>query len=97
MADVIRLTKAEVETLASQFKQAGSDTQDMLNNLGSAVQSAASGWEGDAYNAFVERFDTIKNDMKQVVEMYEGIDELLRGVIQTIEETDSGLASAVRG
>ena len=95
MADIIRLTAQEVEALAQKFSDASTETEELLNRLGNEVSSAASGWEGDAYNAFVNKYEEIRTQMKSVVEMYENINELLRNVVSTMQETDSQIASSM--
>ena len=97
MADVIRLTAQEVETVATKFNNASDSTQQLLDELGSTVESMSAGWEGDAYNAFVESFGEIKKNLQSVVELYDGLSDQLRQVVKTLQETDSGLASSLRG
>lgn len=97
MADVIRLTASEVTELSNQFKSASEQTNEMLNHLEKQVYSAAAGWEGEAYNAFVEKFEEVRNQMNSVVEMYSNIDAMLDGVVKTIQETDTGIAGQIKG
>lgn len=97
MADIIRLTASEVEALASKFSSAADETTTTVNNLQMEVSNAASGWEGDAYNAFAQTFEDIKKQMTSVHDMYEGINTMLLGVVKSLQEADSGLAGAIRG
>jgi len=97
MADIIRLTAQEVETVATKFDAASTDTQELLNNLQTVVNDMSAGWEGDAYNAFVSSFGEIKTNLQSVVELYEGLASQLREVVKTMQETDSSLASALHG
>lgn len=97
MADVIRLTAQEVEAVATKFTQASDNTEQLLNELGTTVEGMSSGWEGDAYNAFNESFGEIKKNLQNVVELYDGLADQLRQVVKTLQETDSGLASSLKG
>ena len=97
MADIIRLTVSEVEAAAAKFNQAASETEQMVTNLSREVEGLASGWEGDAYNAFTGNFANIATQMKDIVAMYEGLDAQLKQVAKTIQETDSSIASALNG
>lgn len=96
MADIIRLTASELEALANQFANACTENTEMVNTLGSAVEAAAAGWEGDAYNAFVDKFVEIKKQMDSVSEMYTGIHDLLIKVRDAVVNTDSEIASSIR-
>ena len=97
MAGIIRLTAQEVEAVAVKFDTASTDTQELLTSLQNTVNDMSSGWEGDSYNAFTESFAEIRTNLQSVVELYQGLAGQLRGVVQTMQETDSELASSLRG
>lgn len=97
MADIIRLTAAEVQAVAAKFASASEETEALVGSLSSEVSSMSSGWEGDAYNRFSENFAEIAKKMKDIVEMYQGLGKQLEGVIKTMQETDAGLASSMAG
>ncbi|MBR6570727.1 MAG: WXG100 family type VII secretion target [Clostridia bacterium] len=95
MADIIRLTAQEVEAVATRFGTAAEETTALLNELSGVVEGMSSGWEGDAYNAFVSSFEEIRTNLNGVVELYEGLQARLKGVVQTMQETDSALAASM--
>ena len=95
MADVIRLTASQVEELASQFTNASTETEELLNRLGQNVLNAASGWEGDSYTKFESKFEEVRSQMRSVVQMYEDFSTLLKQVVQVMQETDTSMASAM--
>ena len=97
MADIIRLTASEVEAVAAKFNQAASDTEQLVASLSREVEGLESGWEGDAYNAFTGNFADIATQMKDIVAMYEGLDAQLKQVVKTMQEADTGIASALGG
>lgn len=96
MADIIRITAAEIEGLAKNFQSASTETTDLVNKLEGEVSSVASGWEGDSYNAFVDKFAEIKKQMQTVSEMYEGIHDLLNNVVKEMQAADDQIAGAIR-
>ncbi len=94
-SDTIRLTASEVEAVATKFSTAATETQDLLTRLQGDVSGMASGWEGDAYNKFTDNFEQIRTKLNDVVELYEGLSEQLKGVVKTLQSADEGLASSM--
>ena len=97
MAEIIRLTAQQVEAVATRFGRAAEETTALLNELANVVDDMSSGWEGDAYNAFVSSFGEIRTNLNSVVELYEGLQTQLQGVVRTLQETDAGLAASIGG
>lgn len=97
MADIIRITKEEIEELSSHFADAGEELDERIRTLQTLVDDTSSGWEGAAYTAFQEKYEEIRAQLEQVVEMYHSIDEMLDQVVSTMQETDSSIASAISG
>ena len=97
MANIIRLTADEVETVAAQFDTASDDTQNIITKLDSVVNEMSSSWEGASYTAFNENFDSLKPQLDSVVELYTQLAQQLRYVVKTIVETDESLANSISG
>ena len=65
MAERVRINLAEKTTAVNDMKAKAEDTYNYINNeLSSLVTSFQSWWEGDAFNAFQQDFNTTKGKFK---------------------------------
>lgn len=97
MASIIRMTAETVQALGRGFDEASTELDARINTLQSEVEEVAAGWEGDAYDAFVGKFDEIKTQLTNVSTMFDNVNSMLNEVVNAIQDVDDRLAAIIRG
>lgn len=93
----IALTTEELKSTSTNFTTKAGELRELLNYLRQQVNSLESTWDGAAQNQFFVSFDEIAKNMDQIPDMIENIGGQLLTVATTMEDTDNGLANALRG
>lgn len=97
MADRITITPEELRTSARNFKLKSDEISDTLRFLLNEVHNLESTWDGAAQDQFFAQYNELQTPLNQFPEILQGIASQLEAVAQTLEETDSALASQLAG
>lgn len=89
---MIRISPDQVRNVANQFRQKGSESTSMANQLQSAVNSMEAEWEGMAKQRFYNDFTEWKQQMQRYSELLNNIGAELDKIATTLENTDQQLA-----
>lgn len=97
MADRITITPQELRTSATTFRAKSDEIVSILKELMTEVNNLESTWDGAAQDTFFQQYNDLQTPLNQFPEILEGIAGQLDAVAQTLEETDSALASQLGG
>ena len=97
MADRITITPQELRSTASNFRGKSDEIEGILQYLLTEVNNLESTWDGAAQDQFFAQYNELQPSLKQFPEILQGISSQLDAVAQTLEETDSALASQLGG
>lgn len=93
----ILVTPEELRQSASIFAANSDQTTEMINTLSNEVNNLSAVWEGASHSAFIDHFQSLVPTLQQFAEILDGINQQLESVANTLEETDSQIASSLRG
>jgi WXG100 family type VII secretion target len=99
MAGTIRITPEELRSASTFIGTKLEAMKSESNELKAKIDEIAANWEGAAQSAFVEGFT---NDMWPVLntdlpELITGIQDQLTATAQALEDTDTEIASKLKG
>ncbi len=66
MEGEIKVTPEQLETASSEFSTADSQVSAITSEMMNMVRSLTSAWEGEASQAFINKFNTLDEDMQQI-------------------------------
>ncbi len=94
----IRMTPQELRDTASFLSGKRDEIVNAVNQIKSRVDSTTAEWEGAAQSSFIESF----NDMLPMLtenfpQTIEGIESMLTGAADALEQADSEVAKAFKG
>lgn len=98
MAGQIRITPQELRDGATYLEQRKVECMETLGQMKSKVDEVTSNWEGAAQNSFVQTFDELYKQISEALpQTVEGIENMLTGAAQAIEDADTSVAQALNG
>lgn len=98
MAGQIRITPEELRDGATYLGGQREQCMQCLTNIKNKVDEVAGNWEGAAQNSFVQTFEELyKQISESLPQTVEGIEQMLTGAAQAMEEADDSIASAFKG
>jgi WXG100 family type VII secretion target len=86
----IKVTPEQVHGVANQFKQASTQSQDMVNRLGQQMGSLQPEWEGLTQQRFYGEYEQWKSSMTQFVQMLNSIGQQLDAIADRFASADQG-------
>jgi WXG100 family type VII secretion target len=84
----IRVTPEQVRGVGSQFKQASSESQAMVNKLQQAMNQLEPEWEGMTRQRFYSEYQNWRNSMNQFVQLLDNVGRQLDEVARRFEAVD---------
>jgi WXG100 family type VII secretion target len=84
----IRVTPEQVRQVGSQFKQASSESQAMVNKLQQAMNQLEPEWEGLSRQRFYSEYQNWRNSMNQFVQLLDGVGRQLDDIARKFESVD---------
>ena len=98
MEGQIKVTPEELRTASSEFASADSKVSNLTQEMMSLVTSLASGWEGEASQAYINKFRELDDDMARIhakiQEHSTDLDEMAK-VFEDAERKTQGQNAAV--
>ena len=102
MEGTIKVTPQELKSTASEFASHGAAIQELMAEMMSKVTSLRSYWEGDAAEAYINKFTQLQDDINLMIGMCtehsEDLEEMADIYLQydqQAEELTGGLATVV--
>ncbi len=98
MAGQIRITPQELRDGATYLAQRKEECMESLSNMKSKVDEVTGNWEGAAQNSFVQTFEELYKQISEALpQTVEGIESMLNGAAQAMEEADDSIAQSFNG
>lgn len=97
MAGQIRITPDQMRSRAGQYRGEASNVQEVISNMDNLLNQLQSEWEGAAAESYASRFAELRPGFIKAKDLIEEIAQALDATAQTLEETDSSIASSFRG
>ncbi|MBQ8975025.1 MAG: WXG100 family type VII secretion target [Oscillospiraceae bacterium] len=97
MANQIRITPDQMRTRAAEYTRQANAVQDVINNMDRLLNQLKSEWEGNASNAYADRFQQLRPSFVNAKNLIDEISAALKATAQTLEETDNSIANQFRG
>ena len=96
MAGRIKATPEQMRGTAAKFGKEATNLGQSMTRMKQLINSLNSFWEGDATQAYKERYNTLEKSFKNAQELMEELDKNLRASAQILEETDRKIASQLK-
>jgi WXG100 family type VII secretion target len=80
MAGRIKITPEQIRSVATQFSQAGTQSQDLVSRLTNTVNGMQPEWEGMTSQRFYADFQSWSSQMTKFVELLNGISTQLNQI-----------------
>lgn len=84
----IRVTPEEVNQVATQFRNASQQSQEMVNRLQQTMNSLQPNWEGLAQQRFYGEYEQWRNSMTQFVQLLANIAQQLDQIAERFRQAD---------
>ncbi|WP_455136772.1 WXG100 family type VII secretion target [Thermophilibacter sp.] len=98
MVGQIRITPQELRDGATYLEQRKGECMESLGQMKSKVDEVTGNWEGAAQNSFVQTFEELYKQISDALpQTVEGIESMLNGAAQAMEEADDSIAQAFNG
>lgn len=98
MAGQIRMTPQELRDAAGTLKDKREIILEAVGVIESTVNSTTANWEGAAQSQFVQNFEEMLPMLKESFpDIIEGIESMMTGAADTIEQADEEIAKAFAG
>lgn len=86
----IKVTPEQVHQVANQFKQASTQSQEMVSRLGSTMSGMQPEWEGMTQQRFYSDYEQWKTSMTQFVQLLNQIGTQLDAIADRFTAADQG-------
>ena len=93
----IRMTPDTMRQRAKQYDDEAGKVGDVITTMDSLLGTLQEEWEGAASQSYAERFTELRPNFVKAQELISEIANALRATAQTIETTDSDIASQFKG
>lgn len=97
MAGQIRITPDEMRTRSGEYTRQGETFQEVIGTMQNLLSQLQSEWEGAASASFEERFNDLMPTFTTTKELIDEIATNLMTTANALEELDADIASKIRG
>lgn len=97
MANQIRITPDDMRGRANEYRTEADNVNGVISKMDTLLTALQSEWEGASSEAYAERYAELKPGFEKAEELIREIADALDATAQIIEETDSDIASQLRG
>ena len=94
MAGAITLTPEQLKQQSQTYVRASQQIEDAIRKVESTNSEIQSQWQGQAFQAYLQQFDQLKGNVKQMEELLESIHQQLNKYADTVAERDRQDASS---
>ncbi len=88
MAGVIAVTPEQLKSQAQVYSQAASQIQEAIRKVNSMNQQISQQWKGQAFQAYLEQYNQLEGNVRQMEELLESINQQLNKYADTVAERD---------
>jgi len=92
----IRISPDEMRGRAGEYRTEGQKLEDIITTMDTLLNNLQGEWEGSASDSYAERYAELKPGFTQARTLVEEIAVALENVANTMEETDTSIASGFR-
>lgn len=89
MAGAIALTPEELRSQATVYTSAASNINAEIQKVSNTNSSIAATWQGQAFEAYLQQFEQLKTNVKQMEELLVSVNQQLVSYANTVEERDA--------
>ena len=97
MSSEILLKASDARGVASDVKNAATETAETFERLRTRLGDLADSFRGDSAMAFDERYEEWAASARSLIEALDGLGQFLDNAATTIEEADLQIAAQLRG
>ena len=94
MSGAITLTPEQLKQQSQTYVRASQQINDAIRKVESTNNEIQSQWQGPAFQAYLQQFDQLKGNVKQMEELLESIHAQLNKYADTVAERDRQDASS---
>lgn len=94
MAGSVALTPEQLKSQSKVYQQAAAQLQDAIRKVNSMNQQISQQWKGQAFQAYLEQYNQLEGNVKQMEELLESIYGQLNKYADTVAERDRQDASS---
>ena len=94
MAGSIAVTPEQLKSQAKVYSQASSQIQDAIRKVNNMNGQIAQEWKGQAFQAYLEQYNQLEGNVKQMEQLLEDINSQLNKYAETVAERDRQDASS---
>jgi WXG100 family type VII secretion target len=84
----IRVTPDQVRQVGGQFKQASTQSQEMVTRLQNTMTQLSPEWEGMSQQRFFQQYEQWRTSMNNYVQMLQQISQELEAIAVRFEQAD---------
>lgn len=88
MAGVIAVTPEQLKSQAQVYSQAASQIQEAIRKVNAMNQQISQQWKGQAFQAYLEQYNQLEGNVRQMEELLERINQQLNKYADTVAERD---------
>ena len=92
MEGIIKVSTEQLRSTASEFSTLGQQVSSLTSEMTNTVTSLASGWEGDAAQAYINKFRGLEDDIQKMNNM---IQEHVNDLYDMAQRYDDANTAAV--
>jgi WXG100 family type VII secretion target len=92
---ILQVPYEELIEVAGKFESGQTELDAKLREIKSSVDGLTARWTGKGADAFLAFYDEFDAGIKEAVSGLEGMKTSLKGIADTYEETDSGIAQSL--
>ena len=96
MANQIRMTPETMRTRANEYTTQANNLQQIITKMDNLLKQLQQEWEGDASNAYAQRFAELRPGFVKAKELVDEISTSLKSTANIVEETDKSIAGQFR-
>ncbi|MBU5472043.1 MAG: WXG100 family type VII secretion target [Clostridiales bacterium] len=93
----IRMTPDTMRQRAKQYDDEAGNVDEVISKMDSLLKTLQDEWEGAASQSYAARFTELRPNFVKARDLISEIADALRATAQTIETTDSDIASQFKG
>ena len=86
MAGAITVTPEQLKSQAKVYQQASAQIEDAIRKVNSMNQTISQQWQGEAFRAYLEQYNQLEGNVKQMEELLESIHGQLNKYADTVAE-----------
>ncbi|MCA1061064.1 WXG100 family type VII secretion target [Rossellomorea aquimaris] len=97
MSGIIRVTPAELISMANRYTSESGQVGEQISRLDNMISELEGMWEGESSRAFAEQYQTLRPSFLQMQQLLEDISMQLTSTSKSLEDADAQIANQIRG